>query len=193
MDALEEDVTMENNNDGDDEFSSPSRNRHTHQQLRVVFSQVRKVEQMLDTLRSKMEENQRVQTRRHNQLNTNVKRIVTSPVVRRQNNDDGLSMATLLPHPKSIYILWEEWHSGVGGRKPAKSFTRAERGVCKYKYHRRKVVWDKISEMVRSGLTSDVAIDRIYEAYGNSSTVSAIINRMRIDRRNDSFPDLLRV
>ena len=39
----------------------------------------------------------------------------------------------------------------------------------KYNYHRRKVVWDQISLMVRAGFTAHVACDRILEVYGAGS------------------------
>ena len=56
--------------------------------------------------------------------------------------------ATLLPHPRSIHSLWTEYEFGIGGRKAAKDFTAAERGRVKYTYHRRKVVWDAVAELV---------------------------------------------
>ena len=52
-----------------------------------------------------------------------------------------------------------------GNRKPAREFTAVERGHVKYNYHCRKVVWDKIAELVRAGWTSDMAIDAISNAY----------------------------
>jgi hypothetical protein len=53
------------------------------------------------------------------------------------------------------------------------------------KYHRRKVVWDCIAELVRAGFTSQVAIDHVYQVYGEKSTVTrSITNRMKEDRQN---------
>ena len=57
-------------------------------------------------------------------------------------------------------------------------------------YHRRKVVWDKIAELVRAGCTADAAIDRICSAYGVNASVTAIINQMRRDRQHGGRPDL---
>lgn len=89
----------------------------------------------------------------------------------------------LSPLPRNLHTLWLENIDGVGGRKPARLFTAEERGQNKYKYHRRKVFWEVITRLVRTGRTAQVAIDMIYAAYGHSS-VTAIINRMRRDRAN---------
>ena len=71
-------------------------------------------------------------------------------------------------------------------------FTPHERGRVKHKYHRRKIIWDIINGLVRSGMTSNVAIDRIYQVYGRNQTVTTIINRLKIDRRNNTVHQLLR-
>ena len=70
-------------------------------------------------------------------------------------------------------------------------FTREERGQVKHKYLRRKVVWDCVSALVRSGLTSNVAIDRIYQVYGVNATVTTIINRMKRDKLDGNIHPLL--
>jgi len=41
-----------------------------------------------------------------------------------------------------IYVLFN-------GLKPAKDWAASERGRDKYKYYRRNVVWQKVSELVR--------------------------------------------
>ena len=46
--------------------------------------------------------------------------------------------------PRSLFELWQEYEFGLQGWKAAKRFTSRERGRVKYKYHRRKVVWDTI-------------------------------------------------
>jgi hypothetical protein len=70
---------------------------------------------------------------------------------------------------------------GIGGRKPARQFTTHERGQVKFKYCRRKVVWDSIDRMVRAGFTAQVAVDKIYEAYGQITVTQIINHRMRGD------------
>jgi hypothetical protein len=62
-------------------------------------------------------------------------------------------------------------------------------GKVKHKYHRRKIIWDLISTLMHGGLTAQVAIDRIYDHYGQSESVTTIINKMKDDLRNGTvFP-----
>jgi hypothetical protein len=131
----------------------------------------------------------------------NLRRISRQPVVRNVapadeeagNNGDAqrgpIFAATLSANPRSLHVLWEEYERGIGGRRPAKLFTTQERGKVKHKYHRRKMVWDLISNLVRGGLTAQVAIDEIYDHYGRANSVTTIINMMKNDRRNGTvFP-----
>jgi hypothetical protein len=37
-------------------------------------------------------------------------------------------VAEVLKIPKTLHDLWNEYHFGIGGLKPAKDFTSAERG-----------------------------------------------------------------
>ena len=104
----------------------------------------------------------------------------------------GAPEATLSPSPRNLHVLWEEWVTGVGGRKAARLFTAQERGRNKHKFHRRKVVWDQISTMINAGYSSPAAIEAIYSAYGHGSTVTTIINRLKEDKRNGELhPNLV--
>ena len=99
--------------------------------------------------------------------------------------------ATLSPTPRTLFDLWNEWTTGLGGRKAAMHFTAQERGACKHKFTRRKRAWDIIRALIRSGHTAQTAIDRIYAVYGQGSTVTTILNRIATDRRNNTLhPDL---
>ena len=82
---------------------------------------------------------------------------------------------------------------GIGGRKAAKLFTSEERGKVKFKFHRRKHVWDCVAELVRAGFTAQVAIDRICQVHGEDSAVTTIINKMQMDKRNHVVHPLLHV
>ena len=95
--------------------------------------------------------------------------------------------ATLHPSPRTLQPLWQEYLQGLGGRKAAKDFTREERGRCKFKYSRRKIVWDAIAAQVRAGRLATDVIDSIYSHYGGLS-VTAIINRLRDDKKNNRLP-----
>lgn len=81
-----------------------------------------------------------------------------------------------------MFRLWEEYEFGVGGRKAAKRFSTRERGRVKYKYSRRKIVWDKIKDYIRRGHSHDNAIEEILTQYGHGQTVTEIIHMMRQDR-----------
>ena len=97
------------------------------------------------------------------------------------------SPATLMANPKSLYDVWNEYLHGVGGRKPARLFSEAERGRVKFKYSRRKVIWDVVRKMVSLGHTANRAIDLIYEVYGPQTSVTEIINRLRRDKNNGTL------
>jgi len=100
---------------------------------------------------------------------------------------------TLMPKPKSLFDLWDEYLNGVGGRKPARLFSETERGRVKYKYTRRKVVWDVIKKLVDLGHSSQRAIDIIYDVYGAQTCLTDIINRMRKDKMNGTLNPNLRL
>jgi len=128
-------------------------------------------------------------------VNANLRRIALQPIQRpRAVNNAGqapvVGSATLSPNPRTLHLLWHEYEFGLSGRKPAKDFTTEERGRNKYSYHRRKVVWEKIAELVRAGWTAQAAIDRIHAAYGANASVTTIINQMRRDRHHGGHPDL---
>ena len=99
--------------------------------------------------------------------------------------------ATLHPGPRTLQMLWQEYTTGIGGRKPAKDFTSQERGQCKSRYSRRKIVWDLIATQVRAGRLATDVIDSIYAFYGGLSVTNIII-RLRDDRKNNGLPANLR-
>jgi hypothetical protein len=83
--------------------------------------------------------------------------------------------------PTNTHLLWEEYEHGIAGRKAARLYKRGERES--HKYCRRKLVLNCIATLVRAGFTAQVAIDRIYQVYGENATVTTIINRMKQDRQ----------
>ena len=125
-------------------------------------------------------------------VNGNLRRIALQPARRRVGvgtaaNDLASMMATLMPTPRSLHDLWQEYLHGVGGRKPARLFSYTERGRSKHRYSRRKVVWDLVSGLVRLGYSSEVAIDRIYAVYGGQTSVTMIINGVKRDKKNGTL------
>ena len=69
--------------------------------------------------------------------------------------------ATLSNCPKSLFELWQEYKFGLQGQKSAKRFTSQERGRVKYKYHRRKVVWDTILRLLGRGHSIHTGVGEI--------------------------------
>jgi hypothetical protein len=137
-------------------------------------------------------------------VNKNVNRLARRPGLQfrnqqRSNEDDdgareaGETMALnarLSRNPRTLYLLWEEYTVGLNGFKAARLFTTVERGRSKHTYSKRKHVWDKISELIRAGYTADVAIDKMYKAYGESLPVTKIILAMIADQKNGGHPQL---
>ena len=82
----------------------------------------------------------------------------------------------------SVFTLWKEYEKGLGGRKAAKLFTATKRGRIKALYHCQKVVWDTIATLVHARHTANMAIDKIYQCYGEGLSVTRIINGMLRDR-----------
>ena len=163
--------------------------------IRALYSRVVGLEGQLQDFRA---ENSRLLQQvggRISTLTRLVNRIALQPVARPRNTNESTTVgtaglgrvananATLFPGPKNLYVLWDEWMYGLDGIKPARLFTAVERGRSKRKFSRRRVVWDKISEMVLSGMTAHTAIDAIYHHYGHNKSVTTIIDEMRKDRR----------
>jgi hypothetical protein len=84
------------------------------------------------------------------------------------------------------YDLWNEYNIGVGGAKAARLYTSKERGANRYIYSLRKVFWDAVDIMIRSGMSNDNAIDKIYGIYGSDKSCTEILRRMRHDRKNNN-------
>ncbi len=143
-------------------------------------------------------------TRKLEALDQNIRRVAMQPIrrarytVAEEAQEEGAGQgqirltSTLSPHPKDLHELWQEYEFGIGGRKPAKLFTAQERGKEKFKYSRRKVAWDTVERLVRAGHTAQVAIDNIYDVYGNL-TVSKLISKLRQDNQNGGHPRLFGV
>lgn len=110
--------------------------------------------------------------------------------IRRAVDDDDISNANLSRHPRTLLLLWHEFLHGLDNNKPAKDFTRAERGRVKRTYSRRKVFWDLLCRMIDAGFTELTAIDRIYFSYGRNLSVTKILDRLISDKRRNGHPNL---
>ncbi|OWZ22772.1 hypothetical protein PHMEG_0002469, partial [Phytophthora megakarya] len=157
-----------------------------HSQLFSVQRQVSEV--MNETLRLRTE-----MQRGQQKMLSVLRRIAIQPIQRPTELQDETvrpRTVTLSKRPKDLYELWHEFEFGLNGAKAAKLFTAAERGGNKFAYSRRKTFWDVVVYLVRAGFTSDVAIDKVYAAYGRQHSVTSILLQMRSDRRTGGHPEL---
>ena len=168
--------------------------RPMRDQVRALQSQLMGVKAQLEDITKLIKEENIAKGRQLQALNANIKRIGLSPA-RPIRRTEGISTqsASLSPHPRTLYELWDEYVIGIGGRKPAREFTSRDRGKLKYKYYRRKKLWDLVSALTRSGLTHHVAIDQIYQVYGRQNSVTTIIAAIKRDGKTNFIPPLLRV
>lgn len=162
----------------------------------AMFAKVSNMERRQIIIQNNQANHYAMFDRRFRALEANTGRIALQPVVRPVHRaggggegQAGAPAATLSTCPRNLYVLWQEYEFGVGGRKPARQFTSVERGRVKFKYSRRKIIWNAIDRMVRGGDTAQVAIDRIYGVYGRLN-VSAMATAMRQDEKNGGHPQL---
>ena len=99
--------------------------------------------------------------------------------------------STLSKCPKTLYVLWNEYEFGVGGRKAAKLFNAVERGRVKFNYSLRKHFWDLTTTMIRRGYSHNTAIDKIYSVYTTRISVTKILRKIRTDKRRGGHPELI--
>jgi hypothetical protein len=98
--------------------------------------------------------------------------------------------ASLSSTPASLNDLWVEWQFGIGGRKPARLFTERESGVAQLKstFSRRKVFWEVMEYLIRTGHTHDGACIRIYQVYGENRSITYILKQMALHRKHNTSP-----
>jgi hypothetical protein len=174
-------------------------------QLLGLHSQYFQLQQIVDSLREVVQNNHLQTTRGVSTIISSTNQLALAPGRRMLGGGGGnqgegaaaggvpiVAVATLLPTPRLLPIMWQEYNVGLGGRKAARLFTADERSQQKHKYSRRKVVWDAIDRMVLRGFTAQVAIDRIYQHYGRELSVTKVINNMLRDCRQNTVPAALR-
>ena len=91
--------------------------------------------------------------------------------------------AKLKSRPGNLYNLWREYTHGLDGNKPVQLFTAADKGKVACTYRWRYAFWRVISNMVCSGLTAKMAIERVYMAYGHGTSMSEILKAMAKDKK----------
>ena len=101
--------------------------------------------------------------------------------------------ATLAPHPRTLEMLWREWTHGIEGRKAASQFTMDHRNrsnKVKQAFYRRKIFWEVVARMVRGGVNHQVAINRIREVHGHTTSVTKTLVAMKKDKQRGGHPNL---
>ena len=85
-----------------------------------------------------------------------------------------------------MYTLWDEYINGIGGRKPARQFTREERGAkgVKQSFYFRKPFWMCMQKLVDKGATESVAFSRIQQVYGGFGSITNMLQKLVKDERN---------
>ena len=91
--------------------------------------------------------------------------------------------AILCSKPKMFSILWDEYQNGIGGRLPAKDFTRQQRGGCKAVYSARKIFWDCMERLIDNGLTVQSALARINSVYHDGPITQKLIALRKDERK----------
>ena len=102
--------------------------------------------------------------------------------------------AVLVPRLRTLHQLWEEYINGIGNNKPAKFFTRAERGrkETKFIYSRRRIFWKLVEKHVNRNRAANDVIDMIYTLLGPNQSPSAIIMSIRHHTKHNTLPFQLR-
>lgn len=97
---------------------------------------------------------------------------------------------SLSKRPKDLMTLWVEYQFGISGRAPAKDFTSVQRGKVKSQYHQRNLVWSCILRLTNQGHSAESSCEKIYQAYGESLSVTKIIKKMQEDNKSGGHPSL---
>jgi hypothetical protein len=194
-----------NNNNNNNALPMGFQDRPLQDQMMVLYSQNAILGREFSELRASVENTAATALRNYNMLNRNINRVAMAPArvfagpaapggqPGGNNNQQQVAAnvvvggATLSPLPRTLYDLWVEYTTGIGGRKAARDFTSFERGRNKYRFYRRKHVWDIVSNLVNAGVNSRVAVDRIYNHYGANKSVTRVIQDIMADKRNGGY------
>ena len=99
------------------------------------------------------------------------------------------SGAELYLRPQNSYDAWQEYNLAQVAKSNLQSSQeeKKEKSICILK---EKVFWDVIIKLVNAGLTSDVAVDEVYNFYGRSLPVTTILNKMIHNKETSCHPNL---
>ena len=115
--------------------------------LRGMQSQLSSLKASIISLKEKMLMNDAIVDMKLSSIQRGVQRLNDSPGRRIRASSTSVVLdspdrleTSLSRHPKTLYDLWDEYTVGLERCKPAKLYSSTQRGRCKYKYTRRKVV-----------------------------------------------------
>jgi len=172
------------------EMASQSRDiKNIQNQQRIEFDRQAERERRNDRLLRRVANFPLVRRRRDNTNTTNEEsegEAENQSHINQQLRPD----ATLSKCPRDLYLLWQEYEHGLDGRHAAKTFSEAEKGRVTSSYSKRNKVWKTIQRLINSrGVHHNIAIDTIYEVYGNIS-VTKIIKAIQRDEKTGGHPRL---
>ena len=129
--AIDEDLNNLAAANGDNNIGTLN-GRPMRDQVRALQSQLMGVKAQLEDITKIIKEENIAKGQQLHALNANIKRIGLSPA-RPIRLTEGISTqsASLSPHPRTLYELWDKHVIGIGGRKPAREFTATDRGKLK--------------------------------------------------------------
>ena len=129
--AIDEDLNNLAAANGDNNIGTLN-GRPMRDQVRALQSQLMGVKAQLEDITKLIKEENIAKGQQLHALNANIKRIGLSPA-RPIRLTVGISSqsASLSPHPRTLYELWDKHVIGIGGRKPAREFTATDRGKLK--------------------------------------------------------------
>jgi hypothetical protein len=172
-------------------------------EIKSLRREIRELKAIIDSMKNQQDQMRIDSNRNFKQVFRHLNRIESQPGQHTRVSDgDGPppnqdhppeQHARLSRCPKTLHLLWDEWAHGINGNKAAKTFSARERGRVKHLFSKRKVFWDKVSELVRSGDMASSAIDKIYRVYGGGESVTTIMKSMQKDRQIGRAHPLLRV
>ena len=209
--TLRIDELKENNNNNNNENNNNIHN-NIHLANTVILQQLQQLLQQLSeedtTIKFEVRETEKRINKNIKTISNNVTRFTNQPahpirlltpgtmqeeevVVGRVGGHEPLpENVSLSNSPRTLFDLWGEWTTGLGGRKAAKDFTSHDRGLVRFKYCRRKVFWDCVNKHVCAGYTAHACIDKIYLSYGIGLSVTSILNKMVQDKKDGGHYNL---
>lgn len=163
-----------------------------HQNHSIIISQQLATKRRIDEMYNTIEQQSNMISAKFQKLQTSITRFVNRPALltskTSNTREKRVKKHGLSKTPRDLYTLWKEYEFGIDGNKPAKIFNSSERQLCKTAFCRRKIFWDKVSHLINRGYTADIAIDKIYAVYGRNTPLTALLEKMRVDRRMGGHP-----